>query len=860
MAFSFSVRHVWEFLILTSLFNLSLTNDANSSPVLYGVSVEHSKKEVVYEPDSIRPTVEEGSQVTLALYGDNFHPNIDVGLNANSEKCNFLSDGLKRKVVRKSEHILEVSLELPHNANKQYFFCLTRADENKTWVLGSNETLASLAVRHTSFFELPLWATIATLIFCVIVSCILSGLNLGLMTLDRTDLLVLQNAGTDMEKRYAKKIMPVREKGNFLLCSILFALTCVNSVFTVVLDSLFVGWVAVIISTFVIVLFCEILPQAICARHGLKIGYSTIYLTIFTMGLTSPLSWPIGRILDIVLGKEIGSNVSSRERLKELIRVTSEFTKIEKEEINIIHGALEFGNKKVEDIMTYLDDVYMMSAETLLDYQTISGIVRSGYSRVPIYQDDRTHVIGVLMAKDLAVLDPDDNIPVKNILQCHHHELSFVPVGTKLDVMLKMFKTGMKGHMAFVYTKDLGSYKAVDGLVTLEDVIEELIQAEINDETDVYTDNRSRRKCVRRKILQDLENFAVSKGRSVEISPHLRTAAFQYLITEVEPFKPKYVSSQALNRLLRFDIYHHIAGHSIDGQNRPPSVQLYTEGKSADYFIMILQGKVMVKVGIENLTFQSGPFAYFGIQALMKGSLQALPMANSSPVNRLLQDAFSHFFPDPGPNDLDLPPPSIPRQSPFHSREGSTHDGGVLEEGELSSESAAILLEAVRLEIKQDNLEQAQHASNALMEAEREHTALNAGAVKQPGPEPQESVGASPQNSSKSQGSVTSASFTPYYTVSTHGEVYYMRISRSLYQALVQATIIERTKERDRADKAWNQKNGSMENIIGHSEYVPLTEREISPGNESHNFESGERKQDSHKITFDDYLRNNLNK
>lgn len=84
----------------------------------------------------------------------------------------------------------------------------------------------------------------------------------------------------------------------------------------------------------------------------------------------------------------------------------------------------------------------------------------------------------------------------------------------------------------------------------------------------------------------------------------------------------------------------------------------------------------------------------------------ALPMANSSPVNRLLQDAFSHFFPDPGPNDLDLPPPSIPRQSPFHSREGSTHDGGVLEEGELSSESAAILLEAVRLEIKQDNLEQ----------------------------------------------------------------------------------------------------------------------------------------------------------
>uniref|UniRef100_A0A1B6CRZ1 CNNM transmembrane domain-containing protein n=2 Tax=Clastoptera arizonana TaxID=38151 RepID=A0A1B6CRZ1_9HEMI len=136
-------------------------------------------------------------------------------------------------------------------------------------------------------------------------SSLMSGLNLGLMALDMSELTVISRSGSGKEKKYATSILPVRKQGNFLLCSILFTCTLFNAVFTVMVDNRIGNTETVIIVSFIIVIFCEILPQALCSWKPLLISAKTIYVTKTFMFLTAPFSYPFGKLLDLILGKEI---------------------------------------------------------------------------------------------------------------------------------------------------------------------------------------------------------------------------------------------------------------------------------------------------------------------------------------------------------------------------------------------------------------------------------------------------------------------------------------------------------------------------------------------------------------------------
>ncbi len=120
-----------------------------------------------------------------------------------------------------------------------------------------------------------------------------SGLNLGLMALDPMELRIVQSCGTEKEKKYARKIEPIRSKGNYLLCSLLLGNVLVNTTLTILLDDLIgSGLGAVVASTVGIVIFGEIVPQSLCSRHGLAVGANTIMVTKFFMLLTFPLVVP----------------------------------------------------------------------------------------------------------------------------------------------------------------------------------------------------------------------------------------------------------------------------------------------------------------------------------------------------------------------------------------------------------------------------------------------------------------------------------------------------------------------------------------------------------------------------------------
>ena len=520
---------------------------------------------------------------------------------------------------------VSISPGLDYQGGQAYYVCL--AEEGGQFRHQGHHKNVVLAV--TKLF-MPIWLMG---IICVVLLCmsgLFSGLNLGLMSLDHTELAILINTGSENDKKYAKSILPVRKLGNFLLCSILLGNVLVNNTLTIFLDTLTGGGgtIAIIFSTLGIVIFGEIIPQALCSRHGLMVGAHTILLTKFFMLITSPLSFPLSKVLDCVLGAEIGT-VYNRERLIELMKVTEQYNGLEKKEINIVHGALVLKQKNVKDVMTPLDDCYMLPIETLLNFEALTEIKDQGYSRIPVYEGERSNIVHILYAKDLLFIDPDDEKPIEEVCKFYKNEVNFVYSDTILTDMFDEFKSGEKGHMAVVQevitegTTD--PYMETVGLITLEDIVEEIIQQEIVDETDVIIDNKTKKKRKRERYKKDAD-FKMFLGKThhrVQISPSMSLAILQFLTTSVKAFSPEHVSRRIMQRLLNMDVYREmkLAKKKEDLIADENEGILMVKGKPCDFFILILEGRVEVTIGKEEHKFQEGPFSCFGEQMLEQAML-----------------------------------------------------------------------------------------------------------------------------------------------------------------------------------------------------------------------------------------------
>nr|KAG5706696.1 hypothetical protein BaRGS_005766 [Batillaria attramentaria] len=321
---------------------------------------------------------------------------------------------------------------------------------------------------------------------------------------------------------------------------------------------------------------------------------------------------PLSLILDKVLGEDMGQ-VYDKEKLQELIRMTADQKVLENEEVKIIAGALQLANKTVEDVMTKIEDVYMLDIHTVLDFDTLAEILKHGYTRVPVYDGDKTKIVNLLNTKDLALIDPDDNTPLKTVCRFYDYQPLYVEHDMKLDAMLKEFLKG-NSHMAIV--QRLQNNGETDpffenlGLVTLEDVIEEILQSEIIDETDMLTDNR--RKFLRHRENNDYSVFEQEQGHKGRISQQLAYVAFQYLSTAVEPFKEQYISRNVLKQLLRQNLVVTL-NPSTDNSDRN---YIYRKGVECDYFVLILEGHLEVDIGKESMVFETGPFSCFGTACL----------------------------------------------------------------------------------------------------------------------------------------------------------------------------------------------------------------------------------------------------
>ncbi|CAF1471472.1 unnamed protein product [Adineta ricciae] len=564
--------------------------------------------------------IQRESDTIFAIYGENLN-NSHLSFTTHAESCIWeRKDRIYLLQVNESNpnsHVGElayVTLHLPFY-NSTLYLCVTPPDSSRAFHQGNTPLLKLRVTRRA----LPVWATILFLICLLILSGLFSGLNLGLMSLTPHDLKVIQEAGTPNDQKYAKRIYPVRKHGNFLLCTILLGNVLVNSTTTILLDSLISGAMAVACATLTIVIFGEIMPQAICSRHGLKVGSQTVLLTKLFMLLTFPISYPLSKLLDTILGEEVGARYT-RDQMGALLKHTTT-TDIEDREKIMMTGVLSLKAKKIRGVMTNLEDVFMLEANRIVDDELVLNVYGYGYSRIPVYEGQKNNIIGLVYARDFALPDTDSGkFTVRNIMNfCkHRYGASITPDDSSYDVF-NLFKKEQY-HLGVVVEYDNTSEKdpraKAIGIVTLEDIIEEMIQEEIVDETDVFTDNR--RKV--RNVLSQAQDFSVFIGHNSneatsKISAQMKVAVFQFLSTSVEPFKEKYISPNILSLLLNADLYKEYEFNE-DETKSGKTTYIYEYGKAVDYFVLIVNGNAELETGKEKIVSEIGSFYYFGASAL----------------------------------------------------------------------------------------------------------------------------------------------------------------------------------------------------------------------------------------------------
>ena len=328
----------------------------------------------------------------------------------------------------------------------------------------------------------------AALLILLLCSALISGTEVAFFSLSQTDLDTLSS-----DKKDEALIISLLEKPRKLLATILITNNFINILivllFATLAENLF-GYfdyqidvyffqlplrflIEVILVTILILLFGEVLPKVYASRNALRfsklmskfISSVNVLLTPFSLPLISLTKWVENR-----LGNK--NNSISVETLSQALELTSEGATT-KDEQKILEGIVNFGNTETIQIMKPRIDIFALSDEESYE-DVLEKILKNGYSRNPVYQENIDNIIGVLYAKDLLAHLNKKNFKWQGLIR----EPFFVPENRKLDDLLGDFRE-RKNHLAIV----VDEYGGTSGLVTLEDVIEEIV-GDINDEFD----------------------------------------------------------------------------------------------------------------------------------------------------------------------------------------------------------------------------------------------------------------------------------------------------------------------------------------------------------------------------------------
>jgi len=241
--------------------------------------------------------------------------------------------------------------------------------------------------------------------------------------------------------------------------------------------------------------------------------------------------------------------------------------------------------------MTPFSTIFCIEDTVVLDEPTIRGIVREGYSRIPVYHGERDNITGLLMVKDLATIEPSANVTVKDVIASEQRSLLRVYSDAPLSDILREFKAG-RSHLALVRATGIETREGPKsskflGILTLEDIIEQLINDEIIDEYDKMAQRQTKR-----QSRETRKSFSDDSGTRNRVSREVLTKVASFLRENVGPFKKKKMSQAALLELLEFSQYFEIDCASFSDDDSEP--YLYIEDQPNSSMVVIISGKVVV--------------------------------------------------------------------------------------------------------------------------------------------------------------------------------------------------------------------------------------------------------------------------
>lgn len=327
---------------------------------------------------------------------------------------------------------------------------------------------------------------IAMLVILLICSALISGAEVAMFGLSVTEI----NEIKDQKTEKSTILIRLLERPKKLLATILIANNAINIgvvlIFNLIGDTLFSEINAVlfnivsvrfllevVVATFLILMFGEILPKVYANRNRLSFSNFMAYPLRVLDFLFSPLSLPM-RSGTIFLYKKLGKEKSnlSVDHLSQALELTSDGDTT-KEEQKILQGIVTFGNTDTKQVMRPRIDIFALNDQMKFP-EVLEEIKKNGYSRIPVFSENIDNVLGVLYVKDLLPYLDRKSFNWMTLIR----EPYFVPENKKLDDLLADFQA-KKNHLAVV----VDEYGGTSGIVTLEDIIEEIV-GDISDEFD----------------------------------------------------------------------------------------------------------------------------------------------------------------------------------------------------------------------------------------------------------------------------------------------------------------------------------------------------------------------------------------
>ncbi len=310
-------------------------------------------------------------------------------------------------------------------------------------------------------------------------SALISGTEVAFFSISQTDIDELsenskgENVVVKLLEQPKKLLGTILITNNFINILIVLIFAGVGKVlFSGIENEIVLFLVEIVLVTFLILLFGEVLPKIYANRKPLQFANFMAKPIHFLNIILTPLSIPLIRLTSLIENQlKSKKNNLSVEKLSQALELTSETTN--KDEQKIFQGIVTFGNTETVQIMKPRTEVCAIPDDETYE-NVLKIILKNGYSRNPVYNGSIDNIVGVLYAKDLLAHLNKKQFKWQNLLR----EAFFVPENKKLDDLLADFQE-MKNHMAIV----VDEYGGTSGVVTLEDVIEEIV-GDINDEFD----------------------------------------------------------------------------------------------------------------------------------------------------------------------------------------------------------------------------------------------------------------------------------------------------------------------------------------------------------------------------------------